>query len=246
MAKGRKNGCPTNVKDWDISIQDKAQVSETWVRIKGLNEITRSTDSDTEDGSASTDTWSEPYITKRSGSLSLQGKPLVDAATGAEDAGQAMLDDYATSGQCDEDATIKIVDPYGKAIVCDYIVTGTEDSTGEDGDECSWDLEQVGEAEYLPYVQVTAVALKDGNTAVTTLSMNTGASAKIISVAFTPADASNQRFKINVSNKRVVSVGNVTENSFTITPLAVGTAVVKVTSVNNAQTANLTVTVTAP
>ncbi len=246
MAKGRKNGCPTNVKDWDISIQDKAQVSETWVRIKGLNEITRSTDSDTEDGSASTDTWSEPYITKRSGSLSLQGKPLVDAATGAEDAGQAMLDDYATSGQCDEDATLKIVDPYGKAIVCDYIVTGTEDSTGEDGDERSWDLEQVGEAEYLPYVQVTAVALKDGNTAVTTLSMNTGAAAKIISVAFTPADASNQRFKINVSNKRVVSVGNVTENSFTITPLAVGTAVVKVTSVNNAQTASITVTVTAP
>ncbi|MBE5797468.1 MAG: hypothetical protein E7327_08865 [Clostridiales bacterium] len=246
MSKGRKNGCPTNVKDWDISIQDKAQDEETWVRIKGLTEINRSTDSDTEDGSASTDTWSEPYITKRSGSLALSGTPLVDAATGEQDAGQAMLDDYATSGQCDEDATIKIVDPYGKAIVCDYIVTGTEDSTGEDGDERSWDLEQVGEAEPLPYVQVTGVTLKDGNSAVTTLSMAVGAAAKIITVNFAPADASNQRYKINVSNKRVVSVGNVTDGSFTITPLSAGTAKVKVTSVNNAKSATITVTVTAP
>ena len=31
MAKGRKNGCPVNVKDWDISIQDKAQSTETWL-----------------------------------------------------------------------------------------------------------------------------------------------------------------------------------------------------------------------
>ena len=246
MAKGRKNACPTNVKDWDISIQDKTQNDETWVRIKGLDEINRSTDADTEDGSAATDLWAEPYVSKRNGALTLGGKPLVDAATGEQDAGQAMLDDYASNGQCDEDATLKIADPYGKAIVCDYIVTGTENSTGEDGDECSWDLEQVGEAEYLPYVQVSSIALKDGNSAVSTLSMAVGAAAKIISVNFTPTNASNQRFKINVSNKRVVSVGNVTDDSFTITPLSAGTATVKVTSVNNAKTATITVTVTAP
>ena len=93
MAKGRKNSCPTNIRNWAISIQDKSQVSETFVRIKGLDEMTRNTDSDTEDGSSATDLWEEPYVSKRNASLKLSGKPLVDAATGAVDPGQALLDD---------------------------------------------------------------------------------------------------------------------------------------------------------
>lgn len=244
MAKGRKNSCPTNIKDWSIFIQDKSQVSETWIRIKGLDEMTRNTDSDTEDGSAATDLWEEPYVSKRNASLSLSGKPLVDAATGAVDPGQAMLDDYATSGTCDEDATIKIVDPYGTAIVGDFIVTGTEVSTDDTEDTKSWDLEQVGDVDVLAYVQLSGVSLKDGNSSVTTLSMQVGDAAKVITIVFGPTNASNQRFRISSGNKRVASVSNVTENSFTVTPVSAGTAKIVVTSVNGGRTATLTVTVT--
>ena len=246
MAKGRKNSCPTNIRNWAIFIQDKSQVSETWIRIKGLEELTRSTDSDTEDGSAATDLWEEPYVSKRSGSISLSGKPLVDAATGAVDPGQAMLDDYATSGVCDDDATLKIVDPYGTTIVMDVIVTGTETSSDEDEDTKSWDLEQVGDIDTLPYVQLSGISLKDNGTTVTTLAMEVGDSAKIITLAFTPTNASNQRFRISSGNKRVASVGNVTENTFAVTPVSAGTAKITVTAVNNARTATLTVTVTDP
>ena len=244
MAKGRKNSCPTNVKDWAISIQDKTQAEETWVRIKGLNELNRSTDSDTEDGSAATDLWEEPYVSKRSASLTLSGRPLVDAATGDVDAGQAMLEDYGTSGTCDDDATLKIVDPYGKAIVGDFIVTGIEDATDETEDTKNWNLQQVGDVEVLPYVQLSGISLKDGNSAVSTLSMQVGDAGKVITIVFAPTNASNQRFRVSPGNKRVAAVSNVTENSFTVTPVSAGTAKIVVTSVNNARTATLTVTVT--
>lgn len=246
MAKGRKNSCPTNIRNWAIFIQDKSQVSETWVRIKGLDEMTRSTDSDTEDGSAATDLWEEPYVSKRSGSLSLSGKPLVDAATGAADPGQAMLNDYATSGVCDDDATLKIVDPYGTTIVMDCIVTGSDVSSDDTEDKVSWDLEQVGDVDTLPYVQLAGISLKDGNSAVTTLSMEVGGTAKVITIVFNPTNASNQRFRIGSGNKRVASVGSITENSFTVTPVSAGTAKITVTSVNGARVATLTVTVTEP
>ena len=244
MAKGRKNGCPTNVRDWSIFIQDKTQVSETWIRIKGLTQLTRSTDSTTEDGSAATDAFEEPYVTKRSGTLSLEGKPVVDASSGERDPGQSMLDDYATEVGCDGDATIKIVDPYGMATVADYIVSGGEVSSDDTEETVSWDLAQVGEAEQLPYVQLVGVALKDGNTAVTTLTMAVGSTPKVITVTFSPDNASNQRFKVGTSNKRKVSVSNITENSFTLTALSAGTATITVTSVNNNRTATITVTVT--
>ncbi len=244
MAKGRKNACPTNVKDWNISIQDKSQVTETWVRIRGLNEMTHNTDSNTEDGSATTDLWEEPYVSKRNGTIALSGRPLVDAATGEADPGQTMLDDYATAGVCDEDATLKIVDPYGKAIVADFVVTGTETSANETEETKSWDLAQVGEAEPIPYVQVTGVELKDNNTAVTTLALQVGDTAKLITVAIAPADASNQRFRITTGSKRVAQVGNVTDNSFTVTAVGAGTTNIVVTTVNNARRATLAVTVT--
>lgn len=244
MAKGRKNSCPTNIRNWGIFIQDKSQVSETWLRIKGLTDMTRSTDADTEDGSAATDLWEEPYVTKRSASISLEGKPLVDASTGEVDPGQQMLDDYATSGVCDEDATIKIVDPYGTTIVFDAIVTSSEVSSDDTEDTKSWDLEQVGEAEQLPYVQLTGVTLKDGATTVSTLSMQVGGTAKVIGITFAPENASNQRFRISSSNKRVASVSDVTENTFTVNAIGAGTANITVTSVNNALTATLAVTVT--
>lgn len=245
MAKGRKSGCPVNVRDWAISIEDKSQATETWVRIKGLEEMTRNTDADTEDGSANTDLWEEPFVTKRSGSLTLSGKPLINASTGERDAGQEMLTDYTNYGYCEADATLKIVDPYGHGIVADFVVTGNEESADDTENSLSWDLEQVGEAEDLAYVQATAVAIKDGGTAKTTLSMAVGDAAKVLTVAFTPENASNQRFKITNQKKSVATVTNVTENTFTITPIAAGTTSIKVTSVNNGLTAVLALTVTA-
>lgn len=247
MSKGRKNGCPTNIRDWSILIQDKSQVSETFIRIKGLEEMKHSTDATTEDGSATADLWEEPYVTKRSGKLTLSGKPLVNASTGVLDAGQALLNEYAESGRCEDDATIKIVDPYGIAILGDFIVTGKENSSGEDEDTCSWDLEQVGPVEKVPYVQLSSMTFKDGNSAVTLLSFEPGDAGKVITIVFNPADASNQRFRVKSGNKQIVSVGNVTENTFTVTPMgALGTTTITVTAVNGGITATLTAKVAIP
>lgn len=245
MPKGRKNGCPTNVRDWLIYIQDKAVTSSvSWVRIYGLNSITYSIDSETEDGSADTDIWSEPYVTKRSASMSLEGKPIVDATTGAPDPGQEMLDAYAVQAGCDGDATLKLVDPFGHATIMDVIVTSGERSSDDTENTVSWDTEIVGEPEAQAYVQVNSIALKDGDSAVTTLTMAVGAAPKVITVDFTPENASNTRFRVNVSGRRYVGVSNVTENTFTITPLAAGTATVTVTTMNGNKTASIAVTVT--
>lgn len=241
--KGRKNGCPTNIRDWSIFIQDKTQVNETWIRIKGLTQMTRSTDADTEDGSAATDSHEEPYVTKRSGSLTIEGRPIVDAVTGDRDAGQSMLNDYAEEVGCDGDCTIKIVDPYGAATVADYIVTSTEDSSDETEDTVSWDLEQVGEAERLVYVQMTSVSLKDGNDAASEIALTVGGSPKTITVVFNPDNASNQRYRVATSNKRRVAISNITENSFVLNAMSAGTATVTVTTVNNTKTASLAITV---
>ncbi|MBR6029222.1 MAG: hypothetical protein IKP40_09020 [Clostridia bacterium] len=245
MAKGRKNGCPVNVRDWVIEIEDKSQATETFERIHGLESMSRSIDSDTSDGSAATDAWEEPYVTKRSASISLEGKPLVTASTGAQDKGQALLDDYAGEVRCEGDATIRMFDPWGNGLKFDAIVTGTEVSADEDGEEKSWDLEQVGEAEIIPYVAMTGVSFKNGDTAATTLALTMGGTPTVITIVFAPEGASNKRFRISVGNKRVAAVSNVTETSFTVSPISVGTCNIKVTTVNGAYSATLAVTVSA-
>ena len=245
MAKGRKNGCPVNVRDWKIEIQDKSQVNETWVRIHGLTSMSRKGASTTEDGSAATDLWEEPYVTKRNVKLTLSGKLVVDAGTGTPDSGQDMLDSYAENGSCDGEATLRLTDPFGHCIVADFIVTDTSDEANETENTVSWDLSQVGEAETLPYVQVSSIALKDGSTALSTLSIAVGDTPKIVTVDFTPTNSSNKRFRVNVSNRHYVGISNITDNTFTITPLAAGTATVTVTTVNGAKTASVAVTVTA-
>lgn len=90
----RKNGCPMTVRDWAIDILSRAstKANPTWIRIKGLTSMTLSTDADTEDGSSAESLWGEPYVTKRNGSLSLEGRPVIDSVTGAQDPGQAELD----------------------------------------------------------------------------------------------------------------------------------------------------------
>ena len=242
MSKGRKNGCPVNIKNWLVSIEDKA--TNEFVRIFGLNSLENSTESETKDGSSETDDWAEPFVNKRSGKLTLSGKPVVVESTGVKDQGQEMLDEYAKQTGCDADATLKFVDPYGHGWKADYIVTSSKESADSDGIERNWELEQVGEAEVLPYKHVSTVSLKDGDNVVTTLSIAEGAAAKIITIVFDPEDASNQRFKVSNSKRAIAAVGNVTENSFTVTPIAAGTTTITVTSVNGGKTASLAVTVT--
>lgn len=244
MSKGRKRGCPVNITNWLVEIEDKTAAEETWLRIYGLESLTRTTDGETEDGSATTDAWEEPYVTKRSGSASLEGKPVVDDNTGERDAGQAMLTDYAEQVGCDGDATLRFTDPYGHRFVADYVVTSHEVSSDDTEDTESWDLEQVGEAEVLPYVAVSSVAAKDGDTAVTTLSMKVGDAPKVITLAFTPENASNRRFKVKSNKRSVASVSNVNENGFTVNAVAAGTATITVTTVNGAKTTSIAVTVT--
>jgi len=241
--KGRKNGCPVNIRNWLIYIKDVS--TEEFIRIFGLTSLSRSIGSSTEDGSADTDVWSEPYITKRDSSVSLEGKPVVNGSTGEKDEGQEMLDTYAEYSGCDADATLKVVDPYGHAWIADFIVTSRDESVDDTGTTLSWELEQVGEVEVLPFTHVTSIALKDGAADASTLSFNTGDAAKLITVDFTPATASNKRFKVSNNRRSVVTVGAITETGFTLTPVAVGTATVTVTSINGDKVATCAVTVTA-
>ena len=192
--KGRKNGCPVNIRNWVVSILDVA--TQQFVRIYGLTSLTRTIEGETEDGSADTDIWAEPYITKRSSSCDLEGDKKVIEATGEVDPGQEMLNEYAEMSGCDSDCTLKFVDPYGHGWIADYVVTSAEESSDDSDNSVTWSLEQVGEAEPIQYVQVKAVAAKSGGTAAATLEMKVGDSPKLIDVEFTPENASNQRFRV--------------------------------------------------
>lgn len=239
--RGRKNGCPTNIRDWQISILDKGWTAqERWVRIRGLRVMSKTCDSETADGSAATDLWEEPYVTKRSAVLKLSGKTIANAATGEKDEGQVMLDAYAAACGCAGDATIKFVDPYGHAMAADFVVTGAGQEANDTACDVSWELKQVGEAETLPYVAVSAVSVSPE-----TLSMQAGDEPIQVSVGFAPENASNRRFRVSVTGRQYVQVSDVTENGFAVTALMQGTATVTVTSLNGQKTAQLTVNVGA-
>ena len=239
--RGRKNTCPTNIKDWQISIWHPFEL--IWIRIRGLNTLNYSTDSSTEDGSTSEDDWEEPYITKRKAKLSLEGKPVVDAATGEIDPGQDLLNEYGKLTRCNADALIRFADPYGHTLEAYYQVTAHERSTSKDGDKISWDLDQVGESESLPYVQVTGVSIMSLGEVPETIEIDINDAPLLLQVVFTPENASNKRCSIKTGG-HVVRVGDITDGSFTIAPLKVGEGTVKITSINNAETASVTVEVT--
>jgi len=122
-------------------------------------------------------------------------------------------------------------------------VTSREESADESGETLSWDMEQVGEVEVLPYVQVQSVAFEADGSASENLQLAVGGAAKIVSVAFTPAEASNKRFRVTNSKRSVCTVGNVTEEGFTVTPVSAGSATIKVTTASGAKVATLNVTV---
>ena len=240
MARGRKHGCPVNISSWLISVRDEA--ADAWVRIYGLNSMTRTVTGDTGDGSADTELWQEPYITKRSSELTLEGEMVADEATGVRDPGQALLNEAARVGGCDTDLTLRFVDPYGHAMVADFVVTSCEESADDSESSCSWTLEQIGEAETESYVQVTGIALAISGETVETVTIAAGDGGKLVAIVFTPENASNRRFRIRSSNPGVARVSDVTEDGFTLIPLAAGETTVRVTSVNGNHSAALRVT----
>lgn len=240
----RKNGCPTSIRDWQFDILSRASTltSPDWIRIKGLTSATVSEDADTEDGSAADSLYGEPYVTKRNGTISIEGRPVADLVTGAHDRGQEELDYYATVGGCDGDATIRIIDNCGHAEIITCIVTSKERSADESSETVSWELQRVGEPEEVPYVQVTNIS----TTPATTTTLNVG-DTDTVTVAFTPATASNQKYSVASSDTSKVKVSNIDDLTFDITGVAETSdaVTVQVKSMNNAKIATLSVTVTA-
>lgn len=240
----RKNGCPTSVRDWIIEIMSRVSTSASpeWIRIKGLSSITVSHDSDTEDGSSADSIYGEPYVSKRNGSISLEGRPVVDRVTGAHDRGQEELDYYLTVAGCDGDARLRIVDNCGHAEIWDVIVASKENSADDTSETVSWDLERVGEPEEEPYVQVTGVS----TTPASTLTLTPGQT-KTVTVGFTPESASNQKYSVASADTSKVKVSNVDGLSFDVTGVAeTDTSVtVQIKTMNNAKVATLAVTVSA-
>lgn len=240
----RKNGCPFSVRDWSISIRSRASTNEspTWIPIKGLNSMDWSADADTEDGSSAQDLYGEPYITKRNGSVTLEAKRVVDSVTGAMDAGQAELAFYATLGGCDADARLKLVDAVGNATLLDVVVTSAGNSADDTSETVSYDMEVVGEPIPQAYVQATAVAVNDGASPVSTLSMAPNDTEEL-TIAFTPTGASNQKYAVSSSDAAIVKVLAVDGLNFEIQALKEGTATITVRSMNNSLTATVAVTV---
>lgn len=239
--RGRKNSCPTNVKDWQIDIRHPFE--DRWVRIRGLNTISRSQDATTEDGSGSEDGWEEPRVTKRSGALKLEGRPVVDEYTGDRDEGQELLDDYATRFRCNGDALIRIADSYGHTMQAYYVVTGNEKSADQTSNSCSWNLEQVGEPESLPYKIVNGIILTSGGVPAEDIVIDISDAPRLINIAFDPADASNRRYRVTAP-RRIVRAGGFGDSAFSLTATQVGEGTVTVTTVSGVQSASFTVTVT--
>lgn len=240
----RKNGCPTSVRDWIIEIMSRVSTAEApeWIRIKGLNSITVSNDADTEDGSSADSLYSEPYVTKRNGSISLEGRPIADRITGAHDPGQAELDYYLTVGGCDGDARLRIIDNCGHAEIWDVAVISKENGADETSETVSWDLERVGAPESEPYVQVSGVTTEPA----TSVSVKAG-QVESVTVAFTPDNASNQKYSVASADTTKVKVENIDGLTFDIVGVAATTNPVKVQvkTMNNAKIAEIAVTVTS-
>ncbi len=237
----RKNGCPMSVREWVVEILSRAaaRTDPKWIRVHGLSAVTLTLEAETEDGSAADSLWAEPYVVKRSGKLTIEGKPVADAATGTPDPGQAELTYFASLGGCAGDATLRLTDPYGRCQIIDLVVTDVE-KTGEDGGEkISWESEIVGEPEEEAYVQLTGIAPAES---AITLAVN---ETKHIALAFTPENASNRRYSAASENAHYVRVGAVQDGGFDVTGVMQTDAPVyiRLRSMNNNLTASIAVTV---
>lgn len=240
----RANGCPFSARDWSISVRSRGSTnaSPVWITVKGISTLDWTMDGDTEDGSSAQDLYSEPYITKRSGALTLETKRIVDSVTGAQDPGQAELAYYATLGGCDADARLKLVDAVGNATLLDVVVTSIGNSADDTSETYSIDTEIVGATIPQVYVQAAAVAVYDGASPITTLALAVNA-IKELTITFTPSTASNQKFVVSSSDTSKLKVLSVDGLTVEVQGVAAGTPKLNVRSMNNSLTAEVTVTV---
>lgn len=237
----RKNGCPFSVKDWEIDVRTRASTNEspTWLRVKGAESIELSMDAETEDGSSGQSLYAEPYVTKRSGSLTLSVKRIADRVTGLRDPGQVEIEYYATLGGCDADARIRMVDAVGNATMIDVVITGVGTSADDSSESVDYDMEIVGEPIITPYVQLSSIATLPAST----VSVAVGATSEV-TVKYTPANATNRKFSVVTSDPATATITAVDGDKFTVMGLKAGTATLTIKSMNNARTATLAVTVT--
>lgn len=242
----RKNGCPFNVRDWVFKIRTRysTNASPVWIPIRGANTMDYSADADTEDGSSAQDLDSEPYVTKRSRTLNLECKRILDRVTGAVDPGQAEMEYFATLGGCDADARIMMTDAVGNSTILDLIVTSVGHSADDTSETVSYDTEIVGAPIPQTYVQITDVTVNDNTTPITTLSLAVNAT-KELTVVPAPSTASNQKYTVASSDTTKVNVIAIDGLTFEIQAIATGTANVIVTMMNNTKTETIAVTVTA-
>ena len=237
----RKNGCPMSVKEWVVEILSRAatRAEPVWIPVKGLSAITLALEAETQDGSAASSLWAEPYVVKRSGKLTLEGRPSACARTGGTDPGQAELSYFASLGGCMGDAALRLTDPYGRSQIIDLVVTDVETETEDGGEKIRWDCEIVGAPEEQGYVQLEAIACTPAQIA---LGVNETAQ---VALAFTPENASNRRFSAASENPHYVRVGSVEDGGFSVTGVMKtdGPVLVRLRSMNNDLTASLAVTV---
>ena len=237
----RMNGCPMSVKEWvaEILSRSATKAEPVWIAINGLCAITLALEAETEDGSAAASLWAEPYVVKRSGKLTLEGKPSACPRSGNTDPGQAELTYFASLGGCMGDAALRLTDPYGRRQIIDVVVTDVETESEDGGEKISWVCEIVGAPEEQSYVQLERIACTPGEI---TIGVNETAQ---IALAFTPENASNRRFSAASENPHCVRVGSIEEGGFTITGAAkTGSPVlVRIRSMNNSLAASLAVTV---
>ena len=239
----RKSGCPFNIRDYSVKIENK--VTDDFVPVKGLNSLSLSVEADTDDGKTGDAVWAEQYIKGRSVSGSLSGRPIVDRVTGTRDPGQALMKRAAyNSGGCDNDQTLLIADAIGRAVQYDCVITSESIDTDEDGEEISWDFEGVGEPVEVPYVQLTAVAFKDGNTEASTVSVVVGNTKEIV-VAFTPTNASNTRYSYSIEDESIAAIAAIDGANISIRGVAAGSTTLTIKTMNNNKTAELAITVSA-
>ena len=238
----RKSGCPFNIRDYSVKIENK--VTDEEVLVKGLSSMSVDIDSDTDDGKTGDAVWAEMFIKGRSVSGSLEGRPICDKTTGTRDPGQSLMHKAATNaGGCDNDQTLIIADAIGKAVKYDCVITKESTSADDDGESVSWDWEGVGQPEEMEYVQVTGVSFKKGASPATTATVKVGET-ETVSVAFAPEKASNTRFAYSIDDESKAAV-TVDGTNIAIRGVAEGTATLTIKSMNNNKTATLAITVSA-
>lgn len=239
----RRGGCPFNIRDYSVSI--KNQVTDGFVRVKGLNGMRVEVGADTEDGRTGEGVWAEMFIRGRSVSGSIEGRPIADRATGARDPGQALMRSAAFSeGGCANDQTLRIADAVGRAVEYDCVVTREIVEADEDGETVSWEWEGVGRPRDIAYVQAAGVSFTQDGAAVASIGIPVGGTA-VVRVAFAPSDASNQRFSYCVEDPGVAAVSAVDDAEITLRGVGAGATALIVRTMNNALTARLAIGVTA-